>query len=89
MIICLLFKIEKKENYIIFVGEYLHEYKDNFLKIFAEAVNSKELKGKGCTLKIVVIRISIKNKRKNLSMIWESVTTWNISIMYRSVNCMN
>lgn len=43
----------EKENYIIFVGEYLHEYKDNFLKIFAEAVNSKELKGKGCTLKIV------------------------------------
>ena len=35
------------------MGEYLHEYKDNFLKIFAEAVNSKELKGKGCTLKIV------------------------------------
>lgn len=47
------FQNREKENYIIFVGEYLHEYKDNFLKIFAEAVNSKELKGKGCTLKIV------------------------------------
>lgn len=43
----------EKENYIIFVGEYLHEYKDEFLKIFADAVKSKELYGKGCTLKIV------------------------------------
>ena len=26
------FQNREKENYIIFVGEYLHEYKDNFLK---------------------------------------------------------
>ena len=44
---------ETKGNYIIFVGEYLAEYKDYFLKIFAEAVHSNELKGEKCILKII------------------------------------
>lgn len=45
--------IIEKENSIIFVGEYLHEYQDFFLKIFAKAIFSEELKDKKCKLKIV------------------------------------
>lgn len=44
---------EKKENSIIFVGEYLKEYQDEFLQIYAKAIKDKRLQGKKCLLKIV------------------------------------
>lgn len=43
----------EKDNSIIFVGEYLQEYKDHFLRIFAKAITSEDIRDKKCLLKIV------------------------------------
>lgn len=42
-----------KEDSIVFVGEYLKEYKDDFLHIYAESLKDNRLKGKKCILKII------------------------------------
>ena len=40
----------EKENSIVFVGEYLPEYKDYFLRIFSDAVHSNTLRDKACLI---------------------------------------
>lgn len=55
----------EKENSIVFVGEYLPEYKDYFLRIFSEAVHSNTLRDKTCILKIVGNKTINYNRIKN------------------------